>query len=143
MITDLFDDIKPTFISMKDSNFFIAGRSYEKIEAIIQNVSSVRKLFNGNRVECYSNNAKIGKNGQYCAICSKRLQCQRRIRLMLIVQNYGNEQLPAQLEINKNSFAPLKEMLESIDVNELNKTLIAMSIKKNGRYLQVQFSPLF
>lgn len=143
MITDLFDEIKPAFVSMKDNSFFIAGREYEKLEAIIQNVSSVRKLFNGNRVECYSNNAKTGKNGQYCAICSKRLQCQRRIRLMLIVQNCGKEPLPAQLEVNKNSFAPLKEMLENIDDSELNKTMIAMSIKKKGKYLQVQFSPLF
>lgn len=143
MITDLFDDIKPAFISMKENCFFINGKPYEKLEAIIQHISSVRKLFNGNRVECYSNDAINGKNKQYCAICSKRSQCQRRIRLMLIVQNCSKEPMPAQLEINKNSFAPLKTMLESIDENDLNKTLIAMSVKKHGRYLQVQFSPVF
>ncbi len=143
MIADLFNEVKPVFVSLKNNNFHLRNKAYEQLEVFIQDVSSVRKLFEGKRVECYSNDGQKGKNGQFCAICPKRMKCQRRIRLMLVVLNPKEEHLPAQLEINKNSFGNLKTLLESIAEEELSKTLILLNVKTVNKYLQIQFTPVF
>jgi hypothetical protein len=62
---------------------------------------------------------------------------------MLLVHNKESESVPAQLEINSNSFAPLKKMLEPIEEDNLSTLLVVLEIKKQDKYLQIQFKPVF
>jgi len=119
------------------------GRPYAANVRFIREIIPVRKLFKGKKIECYSNDAKKGKSGEICALCPKRMNCRQRIRLILLVNDKGNESVPAQLEINTNSFEPLKKMLEPIEEDDLSNLLVALEITKQGKYLQIQFNPVF
>jgi hypothetical protein len=141
---DFFDESKPAYIAVNTNGFHLNGKLYQKLECFIREITPVRKLFKGKKIECYSNDAKKGKSGETCALCSKRMNCRQRIRLMLLVHDKGNESsVPAQLEINSNSFEPLKKMLEPIEKDDLSNLLVVLEVKKQDKYLQIQFNPVF
>ncbi len=140
---NFFDDVKPAYIAVNSDGFTLLRKKYPKLECFIREIIPVRKLFKGKKIECYSNDAKKGKNGELCALCPKRMSCRQRIRLMLLVQVSGDEQIPAQLEINSNSFEALKKMLEPVDADDLSSLLVILEAKKQEKYLQIQFNPVF
>lgn len=116
---------------------------YEHLECSIKQITPVRKLFKGKKIECYSNDAERGKNGEHCALCAKRMNCRQRIRLMLLVHTESQKQIPALKEINSNSFATLEKMFEPLKQEELAEMFITIEVKKQDKYLQVQFKTLF
>jgi len=140
---DFFDESKPAYIAVNTDGFHLNGKLYQKLECFIREIIPVRKLFKGKKIECYSNDAKKGKGRELCALCSKRMNCRQRIRLMLVVHNKGNEPVPAQLEINSNSFEPLRKMLDPIEADDLSSLLVVLEVKKQDKYLQIQFNPVF
>jgi len=140
---NFFDESKPAYIAVNRDGFSLNGKVFKTLNCFIKEIIPVRKLFKGKKIECYSNNAEKGKNGELCALCSKRMNCRQRIRLMLLVHNKESESVPAQLEINSNSFAPLKKMLEPIEEDDLSTLLVVLEIKKQDKYLQIQFKPVF
>lgn len=137
-----FDDVKPTYIAVNTNGFTVSEKVYSEIKCFIKDIVPVRKLFKGRKIECYSNNARKGKNGEYCTLCKKRMQCKQRIRLMLLLQE-EDEETPAILEINTNSHDNLRKSLEDIDDNDLPSQLIILKIEKQDKYIQVQFNPVF
>ena len=140
---DFFDKTKPAYIAVNSDGFQLDGKHFKTLECFIREIIPVRKLFRGRKIECYSNDAEKGKNGEMCALCTKRRKCRQRIRLMLLVQGGNNKSVPAQLEINNNSFGTLKKMLEPIEKDELPGLLVSLEIKKQDKYLQIQFNPIF
>ncbi len=142
MNLDFFDDIKPVYIAVNSNGFTVSEKIFTELKCFIKDITPVRKLFKGRKIECYSNNAKKGRNGEYCALCKKRTQCKQRIRLMLLVNN-EHEETPAILEINTNSHDNLRKSLEHIDDNDLPTQLIMLNVEKHGKYIQVQFNPVF
>jgi len=142
MKLEFFDDIKPAFIAVNANGFTIGEKAYSELQCFIRDITLVRKLFRGRKIECYSNNAKKGKNGEHCALCQKRNECKQRIRLMLLLHD-EDEETPAQLEINTNSFDKLRKALEPINDDDLSSQLIILKVEKQGKYIQVQFNPVF
>lgn len=142
MKLNFFNDIKPVYVAVNVGGFTVEGKVYAKLQCFIRDIIPVRKLFKGKKVDCYSNNARKGKNGEYCALCKKRTQCRQRIRLMLLLHD-EDEETPAILEINTNSHDNLRKSLEPINDDELANQLIVLSVEKQGKYIQVQFKPLF
>lgn len=137
-----FDDIKPEYVAVNSNGFTVGEKAYSELKCFIKDIIPVRKLFRGRKIECYSNNAKKGKNGEYCALCKKRTQCKRRIRLMLLL--YDNEEAtPAILEINTNSHDNLRKSLQHINDDELSTQLIVFNVEKKDKYIQIQFNPVF
>ena len=61
---------------------------------------------------------------------------------MMMVHN-GDEETPAQLEINTNSFDNLRKTIEPISDDELQAQFFKLKIKKQGKYLQVVFNTIF
>jgi len=143
MNLDFFDESKPAYIAVNTNGFHLNGKLYRKLECFIKEIIPVRKLFKGKKIECYSNDAKKGKSGEICALCQKRMNCRQRIRLMLLMHDKENKPVPAQLEINKNSFETLKKMLEPIEADDLSSLLVVLEVKKQDKYLQIQFNPVF
>jgi len=141
-MNNLFEEEKPKFLSVNKNGFMLDGKQYQTINVLMENIIPVRKLFEGKTIKCYSNNAKIGKDGQRCILCSKKTKCSRRLRLMMLVLT-DDEEVPSILEINKNSFENLKKEIENIEENNLRKTLIEMQIKQDNKYLQVFFKVIF
>lgn len=139
---NFFNDIKPQYIAVNNDGFTVKGKLYSELECFIMKIIPVRKLFRGKKIECYSNDAKKGKNGEHCILCSKRTECRPRIRLMMILHN-NDEETPAQLEINTNSFDNLRKTIEPINDDELNAQLIVLKVKKVEKYLQIQFNTIF
>ena len=142
MKLDFFNDIKPLYIGVNIKGFNIDGNFYSQIECFIRDIIPVRKLFNGQKVECYSNDGRKGKNGEFCSICRKQNQCRQRMRLMLLIAE-ENAETPAMLEINTNSFASLREAVEPIDEKELSKQLFCLKTEQKEKYLQIKFLPIF
>ena len=140
---NFFDESKPAYIAVNTDGFHLNGKLFQTLECFIREIIPVRKLFKGKKIECYSNDAKKGKSGELCALCSKRMNCRQRIRLMLLVHEKGNESVPAQLEINNNSFEPLRKMLDPIEADDLSSLLVVLEVKKQDKYLQIQFNPVF
>ena len=139
---NFFNDIKPEYIAVNNEGFTVKGKIYPELECFIREIIPVRKLFRGKKIECYSNDAKKGKNGEHCVLCCNRTECRPRIRLMMMAHN-GDEETPAQLEINTNSFDNLRKTIEPISDNDLQEQLFNLKIKKQGKYLQVIFNTIF
>ena len=127
MKLDFFKDDKPAYIAVNSDGFIICGNAYSKLECFIRDVIPVRKLFNGKKLECYSNNGINGKNGEFCSICRKLNKCRQRMRLMLLIPE-ENAETPAILEINANSFDSLQKGLEPIDEKELSRQLFCIKL---------------
>ena len=140
---DFFNDTKPAYIAVNSDGFYLNGKPFQKLECFIREIIPVRKLFKGKKIECYSNDAKKGKSAELCALCSKRMRCRQRIRLMLLVHGSNGEKIPAQLEINSNSFETLKRMLEPVKQDDLPGLLVVLEVKKQDKYIQIQFNPVF
>ena len=140
---DFLDESKPAYVAVNGDGFRLNGKLFQTLECFIKEIIPVRKLFKGKKIECYSNDAKKGKGGELCALCSKRMNCRRRIRLMLLVCDKENESVPAQLEINSNSFEELKKMLEPIKEEDLSDLLVVLEVIKQEKYLRIQFHPVF
>lgn len=144
MIADFFAGTGVAFVGVNGDGFTVDGRTYSELQGFIRQIVPVRKLFNGRKLECYSNDAVKGRNGTFCSLCLKLAQCRKRIRLMLLLVDENGGQVPAQFEINSSSFRSLQKMLEPIDEGELAKTLVNMELdKKEGKYLKVRFSAVF
>ena len=143
MNLDFLKKNKPTYISVNDDGFDIKGRKHREIKCFIKAMFPVRKLFKGRSIECYSNDAEKGKNGQFCSLCPKRISCRQRIRLMLLVVEDEQNKTPAQLEINNHSFESLEKLIEPLKEDELPEMLLALQVTKQGKYLQVVFSSVF
>ena len=118
MIFNFFEDTKPAYISVNTAGFQLNGKTFQTIECFIREISPVRKLFKGRKIECHSNDAKKSKSGEFCALCPRRMLCKQRIRLMLLIQDKDKEGIPAQLEINSNSFVHLKKSWSRL--NQMN-----------------------
>jgi len=142
MKTDFLNETRPVYVSVNKDGFGVNGKTFPQIQCVIKAVAPVRKLFNGAALECYSNDAEKGKNGEFCSICSRKTRCRRRIRLMILILGQ-NRETPAQLEINSNSFEPLKKLLEPIGEEELPETVVSITVSAQGKYLQVLFNPIF
>jgi hypothetical protein len=142
MKCDFFKDTGPVFIAVNERGFRIGDKYTEQIQAFIREIMPVRKFFNGKTMECFSNDAKKGRNGELCALCPNRTRCRQRIRLMLVIAN-KEELEPAQLEINSTSFRNLKETLEPIREEELPNTLITITVVKSDGHIRVAFKTLF
>ncbi len=142
MKLNCFDNVRPAYIAVNTKGFTIDEKTYNELKCSIKDINPVRKLFKRKKVECYSNDAKKGKNGEYCSLCKKRNQCRQRIRLMLLVYDKDGE-TPAILEINTNSYDNLCKSLENINDDELSAQLMVLSIEKRDKYIQVQFNPIF
>jgi hypothetical protein len=140
---NFFKETTANYIAVNSDGFELDGKQYEQLECSIKQITPVRKLFKGKKIECYSNDAERGKNGEYCTMCAKRMNCRQRIRLMLLLNTGTEEQIPALLEINSNSFTALKEMLEPLKQEELADLLIVITVEKQKKYLQIQFKTLF
>jgi hypothetical protein len=140
---NFFKETTVNYIAVNSNGFVLDGKQYGQLECSIKQITPVRKLFKGKKIECYSNDAERGKNGAYCALCSQRMNCRQRIRLMLLVNTSTDEQLPALLEINSNSFSALQAMLEPLKQEELTDLLIIIKVEVQQKYLQVQFKTLF
>jgi len=140
---NFFKEFTASYIAVNNNGFMLDGKQYGKLECFIKQITPVRKLFKGKKIDCYSNDAKRGKNGEYCALCALRMNCRQRIRLMLLVNTEPDKQIPALLEINNNSFGSLKKMLEPLQQEELAELLINIEIEQQNKYLQIQFKPLF
>ena len=143
MITNLFEEEKPQYLSVNKNGFSLDGRQYPTINAFIESIIPVRKLFVGKKINCYSNDAKKGKDGQRCSLCKKRSRCSKRLRLMMLLLMDNKEEIPSILEINQNSFKNLEKILENIKEKELPKTLIDIKVKQEKGYLQVFFKDIF
>ena len=61
---------------------------------------------------------------------------------MILLQK-EDEETPAILEINTNSHDNLRKSLGQIKDDELANRLIVLSVEKQGKYIQVQFNPVF
>lgn len=140
---DFFNDTKAAYIAVNSDGFCLNGKQSRKLECFIREITPVRKLFKGKKVECYSNDAKKGKNGECCAFCPERMNCRQRIRLTLLVHDSEEKEIPARLEINNNSFGTLKKMLEPVKEEDLANMLVVLEVKERDKYLQIQFNPVF
>ncbi len=143
MITNLFEEEKPQYLSVNKNGFILDGKQYPIINAFIENIIPVRKLFVGKSIKCYSNDAKKGKDGQRCSLCKNRSRCSRRLRLMMLLCMDNEDRIPGILEINQNSFKNLEKMLKNMNEGELSQTLIDIRVKQEERYLQVFFTDIF
>jgi hypothetical protein len=144
MKLDFIEELEPHYVRVKPNRFVIDGRGVESIQAFIEDVIPVRKLFLDKKLICQSQDGKTGKNGAHCALCRDRYKCRKRLRLMLVIENCGEKSTPAILEINPQSFDPLREAVRTINEDNLKNTLMEMSVGKTERgALLVLFKPLF
>ena len=79
---NLFRDPQPSFVSVHAEHFAIEAKSYSHLRCLIQKAQPIRKLFQHNKLVCYSMDGKIGhKRETYCVFCNDNFHCQRKIRL--------------------------------------------------------------
>ncbi len=143
MLEQLLATDKPRFITLRDDSFVIDGTAYDQLSVQVQDLLAVRKFFVNGKIHCYSNDNRIGKDGQFCALCRQRYKCQPRIRLMLLL--FRNKQPePAILEINRSSVPPLQALIDENGIERLYEILLHLSviILDNGRRA-IDFTPVF
>lgn len=134
---------KKEYVRVSSRGFTIAGKTSRQLECFIMEISPVRKLFHGRNVECYSNDAVTGRDGQKCAACRKNYKCRPRMRLILSVDHQKQKPLTALLEINGNSFDSLKDMLADIPEDKLRDTLVRITPDSHGKHLKLLFESIF
>jgi hypothetical protein len=144
MNMDFLNETKLRFIAVKPKRFVIDAKGYSEIEAFIEDTMPVRKLFNGKKLLCSSNDGKTGKSGKHCALCRDRHKCRKRIRLMLMIQNIAEEAVPALLEINQQSFENFKAFIDSVEPEKISTTLVQLTVGEDEKNaLIVLFATLF
>jgi hypothetical protein len=144
MNIDALNEATLHFVAVKPNRFVIDGKGYSELQVLIEDIMPVRKLFDGRKLLCYSSDGKKGKSGRHCALCRDRHKCHRRMRMMVMVQNVQDKPMPALLEINQQSFEPLKEFVESIGEKKVASTLVRLSVGKNEKEaLTILFAAIF
>jgi len=144
MNIDFLNETKLRFVAVKPKRFVIDGKGYSELEAFIEDVMSVRKLFDGRKLLCSSADGKTGKSGNHCALCRDRHKCRKRIRLMLMIQNIDEEPIPALLEINQQSFGNFKTFVDSVEPGKISTTLVQLSVGEDEKHaVVVLFATLF
>jgi hypothetical protein len=124
----LFDQTKPRFVSVKEDSFVIDQRFHPTIRCLIQKAQPIRKLFRQGRLVCYSMDGKLGlATKTYCVFCDDAFQCQRKVRLSMILLDHG-EPRPVVLDLNHGSFAAFEQLLDAIGHDQLKDTPVAMKI---------------
>ena len=125
---NLIDEQLPRFVRVCGDTFTINGKDHSTIQAMIQNLQPIRKLFHNATIQCYSMDAKISSsNKTYCVFCDQRYRCQRKVRLsMMMIEN--GEILPIILDVNENSFQNLQRLVDDIGTTQLPNTTVSMKI---------------
>ncbi|MBF8287084.1 MAG: hypothetical protein HW381_192 [Candidatus Rokubacteria bacterium] len=65
------------------NGFLVAESRYPALRGRIVAWTLIRKLFESERLVCWSNNGERSTTGQACALCPSRPACSRRLRLDL------------------------------------------------------------
>ena len=127
MIEKLFSQSRAPFITVRDGKLHIGDSAFSELTVRIQEVSPVRKLFAARRLKCYSLDARTGKDGQFCELCSERSACSRRLQLRLTCR-IREQDKPAILEVPTFSFRAFNRLLEDIGgIEKLPDTLVEIS----------------
>jgi hypothetical protein len=145
VIRKLFERTRPLYVRLRNGRFLVGERQSETLDATLRDVLPVRKLFVGDRLECWSVNGAHGRDRRLCAFCEDAGRCQKRLRLLLILNGEDNTELPAVLEVRAGAFADLDAALEGAGPDEAwRNTLfrIATHIGPDGRD-RLDFTPLF
>ena len=144
MKLDFIDELEPQYVRVKPNRFVLDGQGVKSLQAFIEDVIPVRKLFQDKKLVCQSQDGKTGKNGVHCALCRDRYKCRRRLRLMLMIENLKERPTPAILEINPQSFDELSDAVKTIDEQDLKTTMMEMSVGNTEKgALRVLFKPVF
>ncbi len=144
MIEKLFTQSRAPFITVRDGRLHIGESAYSELTVQIQEVSPVRKLFAARRLKCYSLDARVGKDGQFCELCGERGACSRRVQLRLNCR-IGEQDQPAILEVPTFSFRAFDRLLEDIGgIEKLPDTLVEISpVRSENGWTNLQFRALF
>ena len=136
-----FNDLKPTFISVKNETFIIEGKPYDTITCIIQKTQAIRKFFQNGKLICYSMDAKKSHNQEtYCCFCDHKHLCQRKIRLSMI-RITAPEPDPVILDINRPSFPNLQRLIKKNGEEKLKTLPINLKIIYDEKdHRMVEFS---
>lgn len=142
MIEDMFKNDEPVFVSLNGEEFIVRKSRLQTLDVSIQEMTPVRKLFENKKLKCISMDCTVSRNGRYCALCKDQFKCRRRIRIMMIIHNCGDQPCPAILEINQNSFGSLQQAIEFIGENNFPniQILIKIAYDENGR-ISLRFTP--
>ncbi len=144
MSEKLFSQSRPPFIAVRDGKLRIGDDAFRELTVRIQEARPVRKLFAARRVKCYSLDARTGKDGQFCELCSQRGVCSRRLQLRLACR-IGEQDHPAILEVPTFSFRAFDRMLEDIGgIDKLSCTLVRITaVRTENGWTNLDFRALF
>jgi len=125
---NLFSDPQPSFVSVHAEQFTIDAKSYSQLCCLIQKAQPIRKLFQNNKLVCYSMDGKIGhKREIYCVFCDDNFHCQRKIRLSMILLDNANHR-PVVLDINQKSFDAFEKLVNSIGEEQLKSSPVSLRV---------------
>jgi len=127
MNTNFFIYEKPKFVSLKNEYFFIENNKYKTLKVQIQDIIPVRKHFKNGKLVCCSINSDTSNKGKICALCSDRFKCFMKVRIMMNIKNHTGVISPGAIEIGKNDFAGLNEIIQKISP----ENLFAKTVKIN------------
>jgi len=135
MIRTLFEQTKPAYIQHRNRHLILDGREYETLDVIIREIVPVRKLFNSNKLTCWSINGSPGRDKRLCAFCPDTARCQKRLRLNLIARDDNGTERPAVLEVRASAFDALDVALEGTEAVPTTwcDTLFRISVTVNPR----------
>jgi hypothetical protein len=145
VIRKLFERTRPLYVRLRNGRFHVGERQCETLDATVRDIVPVRKRFVGDRLECWSVNGAHGRDRRLCAFCQDAGRCQKRLRLLLILNGDDNTELPAVLEVRAGAFADLDAALEAAGPDEAwRNTLFRVSIHAgpDGRD-RLDFTPRF
>lgn len=144
MIEKLFSQSRAPFITVRDGRFHIGDEVYSELTVQIRDARPVRKLFAARRLKCYSLDARVGKDGQFCELCTERKACSRRLQLRLVYR-IEEQDNPAILEVPTFSFRAFDRMLENIGgIDKLPDTLVQITtVRTENGWTNLGFRALF
>jgi hypothetical protein len=145
VIRKLFDRTRPLYVQLRNGRFQVGERQCQTLDATLRDLVPVRKLFVGDRLECWSVNAAHGRDRRLCAFCPDAGRCQKRLRLLLVLGGGDNPEQPVVLEVRAGAFADLDAALHAAGPDEAWRNVlfrISTHPGPDGRD-RLQFSPLF
>jgi hypothetical protein len=145
VIRKLFDRTRPLYLKLSNGRFQIGERQCETLDATLRDLVPVRKLFVGDRLECWSVNGARGRDRRLCAFCPDAARCQKRLRLLLILNGDDDPEQPVVLEVRAGAFADLDAALDAAGPDEAWRNAlfrISTRIGPDGRD-RLHFMPLF